>query len=202
MRKIGDKAVFPYRGMSDQEKLNWIYQFVLLVVRVPELGACWEETLLSKSNTGYPHMHSSHGSRTVVQYVLFVRFGHWPEAVGHICNNPACINPAHLEEITQRLNMIDGAQFGQKRERRILCTAWFLAILACIGISKKESGTRSRHATSRANCIFLASLLSKKTPLVSLFFVLNRRFSLCQPTLRPLTFGGVTTTKCVCKHKN
>ena len=63
-------------------------------------------------------MNGSHGLRPVAEYILFLRNGRWPEAVGYICRNKKCINPDHLEEIDSELAAIDDMQFGQREEKR------------------------------------------------------------------------------------
>lgn len=44
--------------------------------------------------------------------------GEWPEVVRHTCDNPRCINPAHLRSGTQTDNMTDMRERGRAGDCR------------------------------------------------------------------------------------
>lgn len=49
--------------------------------------------------------------------------GEWPEVVRHTCDNPRCINPAHLLSGTYVDNMRDCTERGRQGDRRNFSTA-------------------------------------------------------------------------------
>ena len=70
---------------------------------------CWEWTGGTSGNGrggGYPRMYI-HGATAAVHRVMFVNeFGYIPNKmqVDHICNNRKCVNPKHLEMVTNDEN--------------------------------------------------------------------------------------------------
>ncbi len=112
----------PWRGWALKDKLEYLYTHAMRVDRGSGYGECWEDTLCRRTGDdgrgyeyGYPYMWGSLGERTVVSYILFVRLGRKPEQSGHVCHNNACINPAHVEEISNWLNQIDKSLMHSKR---------------------------------------------------------------------------------------
>jgi hypothetical protein len=57
------------------------------------------------------------GKRCYAHRVAFLfEHGHWPEPVTrHRCDNPPCVNPAHLHEGTESDNQRDSVERGRKR---------------------------------------------------------------------------------------
>lgn len=41
--------------------------------------------------------------------------------IDHLCRNRWCVNPAHLEAVTQKVNIMRGHGFGAKNARRTHC---------------------------------------------------------------------------------
>ena len=62
--------------------------------------------------------------------VHFETTGEWPEVVRHTCDNPRCINPAHLVGGTQADNMQDMLRRGRAGDCRNLGTANGRAVLS------------------------------------------------------------------------
>lgn len=74
--------------------------------------ACWE-WIGTKGRTGYGQVHGGNGKRGLlaahrVAYEAFV--GPIPRGlvIDHLCRNRGCVNPEHLEPVTQRVNIRRG----------------------------------------------------------------------------------------------
>lgn len=103
-----------YRGTE-------IARFVGKIVRrvvVPSLGACWEWTGCRKA-TGYGQFKPAGDKHTKV-----VRAHRWawervngPVPSGleldHLCRNPACVRPSHMQAVTHVENMHRGKRAAQ-----------------------------------------------------------------------------------------
>lgn len=53
---------------------------------------------------GYSQISIENKLYRVHRVILFFKNGVWPRATDHLCRNRACINEAHLEDVTQREN--------------------------------------------------------------------------------------------------
>jgi hypothetical protein len=85
-------------------------------------SGCWGWEA-AKDTTGYGRFWD--GSRVVpahrVSYELFV--GPITEGlhIDHLCRNRGCVNPSHLEPVTQRENMMRGVSPAAAANRRTSC---------------------------------------------------------------------------------
>jgi hypothetical protein len=83
---------------------------------------CWQ-WIAFRDSRGYGriffHGESHYAHR--VSYAL--AFGAIPAGlqIDHLCRNRACINPAHLEAVTARENVLRGEGMGAKNARRTHC---------------------------------------------------------------------------------
>jgi hypothetical protein len=102
--------------MTAFERLNkkWILN---------EATGCWEWTA-SLTPLGYgrfsfrgKHPASAHRAA----YILYV--GEIPEGLSldHLCRNPKCINPSHLEPVTHKENVLRGEGIAALNARKIEC---------------------------------------------------------------------------------
>lgn len=76
----------------------------------PELGPCWIWTG-SRQKKGHGHIHLDGRKKEKTNRVsFFLHHGRWPDPdlwVLHSCDNPPCVNPAHLREGTPQDNVDD-----------------------------------------------------------------------------------------------
>lgn len=84
--------------------------------------ACWP-WLASLNNSGYGHfkVKSKIPGAHRVSYTLLV--GDIPQGLqlDHLCKNRKCVNPAHLEPVTQRENTLRGESFSAVCARKTIC---------------------------------------------------------------------------------
>ena len=87
-------------------------------------GGCWTWTA-SRTRKGYGHMQVDGKLRRAhrVAYEYFV--GPIPPGLvlDHLCRNPSCVNPFHLEPVTQRENLLRGDTIIARQARTTECPA-------------------------------------------------------------------------------
>jgi hypothetical protein len=88
---------------------------------------CWDWTGAFSSN-GYGHyfVGREHGQSKSVRAHRFayeLSVGDIPEdlVIDHLCRNRGCVNPAHLEPVTTRENIVRGEGFAAEQARRTHC---------------------------------------------------------------------------------
>jgi hypothetical protein len=77
-------------------------------VHAEDAAACWP-WVGAKSHDGYARFRTS-DARTIIAHRMAyeMRVGPIPEGLtlDHLCRNKLCMNPAHLEAVTRRENML------------------------------------------------------------------------------------------------
>jgi hypothetical protein len=107
-----------------------LYDRLISIAEVKDFGQCWPVTC-GKTHDGYGQIRVN-GPKRRAHRVMFSLF--YPDVpavvVRHTCNNPACINPAHLRAGTQKDNAEDrmnsgrgGDLRGEKNGRAVLTVA-------------------------------------------------------------------------------
>lgn len=90
---------------------------------VDEITGCWCWSAAHFQSTGYARIkYNSHdGCAHVVVYKLLV--GDVPEGLelDHLCRNRGCVNPAHLEPVTHRENMMRGDTITSANAKKMYC---------------------------------------------------------------------------------
>jgi hypothetical protein len=84
-------------------------------------GGCWEWTA-SRKNTGYGQFMKTTGNLVLAHRLAYeLVHGSVPEGLhlDHLCRNRGCVNPAHLEPVTNRENTVRGMA-GEVNAARML----------------------------------------------------------------------------------
>lgn len=89
--------------------------------RVPVGPGCWEWAG-SVSATGYGKFYVD-GPRLAHRVAYELTRGPIPDGlqIDHLCRNRRCVNPAHLEAVTQRVNILRGEGPCAKHARKTQC---------------------------------------------------------------------------------
>lgn len=109
----GKARHFCSRRCSDQGRFG--DHAARFLAQVDKSGDCWTWTgLLDKA--GYGRFHIGGKSRLAPRYSYELHVGAIPEGafILHSCDNPACVNPAHLRPGTQQDNMDDAVARGRR----------------------------------------------------------------------------------------
>lgn len=87
--------------------------------KVDQTGACWVWTAATDAK-GYGRFGLGEKKNALAHRVAWwLTYGVWPEGVlDHLCFNPACVNPAHLDDITARENTLRGEAGRPWREQQ------------------------------------------------------------------------------------
>lgn len=94
--------------------------------KVVPTGFCWEWTGRTQKRTGHGRFSPTHSTTIGAHrfaYELLV--GPVPDGqqLDHLCRNPPCVNPDHLEPVTARENVLRGFGITADQSRRIRCPA-------------------------------------------------------------------------------
>jgi len=90
--------------------------------RVVRASDCWEWTG-THTVAGYPvFYYGRRQGKSIRLYahrlVHYIITGEWPEVVMHVCDNPGCVNPAHLRGGTIADNNRDMMQKGRHASQK------------------------------------------------------------------------------------
>ena len=104
----------PRISESERERRIWM--------KVRKTNTCWIWT--GAKNHGYGQACIGHG-RSVAAHVWVYRklVGEVPVGLelDHLCRNRACVNPAHLEPVTHRVNCLRGEGLSARRAKMTHC---------------------------------------------------------------------------------
>ncbi len=95
-----------------------------LAAKIPDdRSGCWEWTG-SRTSKGYGLMRTGPGQRDYVHRISYrLNVGDIPEGaeLDHLCRNPPCFNPEHLEAVSPRTNFIRGEHATAVAHRTDIC---------------------------------------------------------------------------------
>jgi len=84
---------------------------------------CWEWT--GTKNNGYGLMRTGEGETKILahrfSYELHVDLIPEGLQIDHLCRNKGCVNPAHLEAVTQQVNILRSENMAARYARRTEC---------------------------------------------------------------------------------
>jgi hypothetical protein len=86
----------------------------------PDLDPCWMWTGFINPVSGYGQFHRTKLLEYAHRYAYKLAFGEIPEDlhIDHICCVRACVNPAHLEAVTQQENNVRAGATRRSRKGR------------------------------------------------------------------------------------
>ena len=111
--------------------------------KVEKTATCWNWTAMI--HDGYGHFRESKTRMTRAHQFAYTRcIGPVPSGLelDHLCRNRACVNPAHLEPVPKRINILRGMGRGAQEARRTHCPNGHLLEGANLQPSKLRSGHR------------------------------------------------------------
>lgn len=123
-------------------------------VSVAENG-CWEWQG-SLDRYGYGRIWVNQKWVIAHRYFFKAHKGHLPSCLDHLCRNRACVNPDHLEPVTNKVNVLRGENFAAKNARKTHCknghpyskeNTWFRKT----GARVCRECDRNRHKKNKAN---------------------------------------------------
>lgn len=95
--------------MAKRDILQRIQEKYVEEIRVPELGPCWIWTA-SVDGRGYGQISKDGSPRRAHRVAYELLVGEIPDQhdLDHLCRVIRCINPAHLDPVSHRVNVLRG----------------------------------------------------------------------------------------------
>ena len=113
-----------WRRNGDLELRNSLPLWDRLWAKVDASGDCWEWTA-AKNHLGYGQIGESGTRRLLMAHraVWELLVGPIPRGydIDHLCRNPGCVNPDHLEPVTHAENMRRGFGFDVWQKSKTHC---------------------------------------------------------------------------------
>lgn len=110
--------------MTSSQETEWWQRFWSKVEPDPGLGSCWHWRGW-KSYEGYGMCRLARNVTLRAHRVTYERIvGPVPNGLplDHLCRQRDCVNPAHLEPVTHRVNILRGESRSAQRARQKTCS--------------------------------------------------------------------------------
>lgn len=114
-RKHGDPVVVVERWTQTPEERFWSY--------VEKTEGCWLWTGAKAGGTGYGHIYMEGHQRLAHRFAYEVLIGPIPEGLvlDHLCRVRSCVNPDHLEPVSNAENILRGSGCAARSARVTHC---------------------------------------------------------------------------------
>ena len=93
--------------------------------RCPDRGRCWIWTAAQRNGYGHFTVQENKKSRQRYPHIMIWEslHGSYPKGfqIDHLCYNRLCVNPAHMEVVTQKVNILRGESGPAKNARKTHC---------------------------------------------------------------------------------
>lgn len=119
LRRSGDPRGGKRGRLQDHQRrlehLGLLPEIAYLTARIQRVDGCWQ-WVGANNGQGYGHIDSASGSRYVHRAMYSKCVDDIPAGlhIDHLCRNPSCCNPAHLEPVTQSENIRRSPLVGRK----------------------------------------------------------------------------------------
>lgn len=121
-KRYGDPLGLAPRATATERFWKKVDKAGALPANRPDLGPCWEWT--SSHAQGYGRFRITEQQFVPAhRYAYELLVGRVPGGLelDHLCRNRGCVNPAHLEPVTHRENMLRGEGVGSANARKTHC---------------------------------------------------------------------------------
>lgn len=90
----------------------------------PDPASGCTEWIASTQGQGYGRFRCGVGMRAAHRVAYTIRHGAIPDGmvIDHLCRNPPCVNPDHLEAVTHKVNTLRGNGSAAQQSRKTHCT--------------------------------------------------------------------------------
>lgn len=127
------------------------------MAKVEKTDACWMWSA-GKTTAGYGQFYPKPRRGTYAhRWSYEYHIGPIPEGlhIDHLCRNRACVNPDHLEPVTQRTNTLRGASSAALRAAQTVCIHGHPFTPENTMIRKRGNGARHRQCRecNRISCM-------------------------------------------------
>jgi len=87
---------------------------------VPRDSGCWE-WIGKLNNAGYGQFSIRNTKTLAHRVVFYLNTSTLPDCLDHLCRNRKCVNPSHLEAVTNKVNSLRGISVSTENARRTHC---------------------------------------------------------------------------------
>lgn len=118
-----------------------------------ELGKCWIWTASIRKEDGYGNFYLR-GKRVYSHKLSYViASGSFSEdlKLDHLCRNTSCVNPSHLEPVTDKINIFRGTGVAVTHSKKTHCPRKHLLEPPNLGKAAKKTGRRACLACARTH---------------------------------------------------